>query len=415
MRGTLRTACSTLSQERADYLARNGTQMFNRILIPLTVLFAGLTTLVKAQLQPPTVIIDHLEAATKTYIGSPSLVVLWTGEYLASHDIFGPESTKDTTVIFASLDRGLTWVKRGTVKGAFWSTLFTKASSLYMIGTDKEYGNIVIRRSEDDGVTWSTARDPFQGLLMEGGKYHMAPTPVLNYNGRFWKAVENADGLGAWPAQFRPIMLSCPVDADLLNAKNWTASNMLSRDPKWQDGKFNGWLEGNAVFTSEGKMVNLLRVDNPSNEEFAARIEIGADGKKAEFNSETGFLRFPGGCKKFTVRYDLGSKLYWTLSNYVPKSMQVGKPNQTRNTLALFSSADLMTWKYHGNLLQNPDATTHAYQYVDWLIDGKDIIAISRTADNDATGGAHDFHDANFITFHRFKNYKKMKGVDVWP
>jgi hypothetical protein len=73
---------------------------------------------------PPGVVIDHSPARSKQYIGSPSIAVLPSGEYVASHDFFGPGSTRDTTVLFASKDRGKTWQKRATLQGQWWSTLF---------------------------------------------------------------------------------------------------------------------------------------------------------------------------------------------------------------------------------------------------------------------------------------------------
>src|SRR5947209_19599283 len=71
----------------------------------------------------PGVVIDHSPAKSRCYIGSPSIAVLPGGEYVASHDFFGPGSTRDTTVLFASGDRGKTWQKRATSKGQWWSTL----------------------------------------------------------------------------------------------------------------------------------------------------------------------------------------------------------------------------------------------------------------------------------------------------
>ncbi len=41
------------------------------------------------------------------------------------------------------------------------------------------------------------------------------------------------------------------------------------------------------------------------------------------------------------------------------------------------------------------------FQYVDWLFDGNDIIAVSRTAFN----GARNYHDANHLTFHRVRDF----------
>ncbi len=46
------------------------------------------------------------------------------------------------------------------------------------------------------------------------------------------------------------------------------------------------------------------------------------------------------------------------------------------------------------------------FQYADWQFDGADIVALVRTAYNDDSGGARNNHDANYITFHRIKNFR---------
>ena len=43
------------------------------------------------------------------------------------------------------------------------------------------------------------------------------------------------------------------------------------------------------------------------------------------------------------------------------------------------------------------------FPYADWIFDGNDIAAVCRTAVN----GAYNFHNANHLTFHRFKNFRK--------
>ena len=50
----------------------------------------------------------------------------------------------------------------------------------------------------------------------------------------------------------------------------------------------------------------------------------------------------------------------------------------------------------------------HAFQYVDWLFEGKDIILVSRTAFDDEEGGADNYHNANYLTFYRISNYKSI-------
>ena len=200
----------------------------------------------------PGVIIDYSPASTRQYIGSPSIAVLPGGDFVASHDFFGPGSTKDKSVVFRSRDKGKSWQKIADIDGQWWSTLFVHQGSLYLMGTSKEYGFTVIRKSADGGKTWTTPKDAGSGLLLGDGKYHCAPVPVVVHQGRLWRAMEDAMGPGGWGSHFRAFMMSAPVDADLLQAKSWTSSNRLGRDPSWLDGKFGGWLEGNAVADRAG-------------------------------------------------------------------------------------------------------------------------------------------------------------------
>jgi hypothetical protein len=366
--------------------------------------------------QVPGVVIDHLPASSGLYVGSPSLVVWTNGDYIASHDFFGPKSTEHTlavTAVFRSHDRGATWQKTATLHGQFWSTLFVNHGALYLIGPDKEYGDIVIRRSLDGGTTWSTPTDATTGRLRDG-EYHTAPTPVIEHDRRLWRAFEQRNPPTGWGINFRAGMLSAPMNADLLAATNWTASNFLPRDPHWLDDKFNAWLEGNAVVAPGGNIVDILRVDQPNLPEKAAIVEISADGRTASFNPQNGFVDFPGGAKKFTIRHDAKSGLYWSLVNYIPpKNRSAGHPASIRNTLALAASPDLVNWTVRAILLTHPDVKKHGFQYVDWQFDGDDIIAVSRTAFDDGLDGANSYHNANYLTFHRWKNFRNLKTLDT--
>ncbi len=66
-------------------------------------------------------------------------------------------------------------------------------------------------------------------------------------------------------------------------------------------------------------------------------------------------------------------------------------------------------------LLYHPDPDKHAFQYVDWHFDDDDLIAVSRTAYDDGLGGAHNQHDANFLTFHRFHDFRKLSTGTASP
>ena len=203
--------------------------------------------------------------------------------------------------------------------------------------------------------------------------------------------------------------MSAPVDANLMDAANWTTTNRLGRNPDWLGGKFGGWLEGNAVVTKKGELVNILRVDYRPEGGKAALIEIRSDGREAVFHPESGFLDFPGGCKKFTIRFDPVSKFYWSLTNYVPARHGGHNAERTRNTLALIRSHDLRRWAVRAIVLYHPDRERHGFQYADWQFDGSDLIAVSRTAFDDGLGGARNQHDANYMTFHRVVGFRTLK------
>lgn len=356
---------------------------------------------------PPGVVIDHSPAKSQVYIGSPSLAVLPSGEYVASHDFFGPKSTRDTTAVFASADKGKTWTKRATVTGQWWSTLFVHADALYLMGTTKEYGDCVVRKSGDGGKTWTEPKDKDTGLLL-AGQYHCAPVPVLVHAGRLWRGMEEYRG-PTW-GTFSAFVMSAPADADLLKASSWTSTNRIAASGTWLDEKITSVLEGNAVLTPTGEVVDVLRVHQPNFVEAAAVMRVSKDGTKLEFDPKADLSHFPGGSKKFTIRYDEKTKRYWALANAIPKEYRLAdtRPDRTRNTLSLISSADLKAWEVKKVLLTDPDVKTVGFQYVDWLFDGDDVIAAVRTAFPEADGTkAHNAHDANWLTFHRFEGFRK--------
>lgn len=365
----------------------------------------------------PGVVIDHIPAAEGRYIGSPGLAILPNGDYVASHDEFGPKSGQRTGAmsrVFRSTDKGKTWSKIADVENAFWSTLFVHKDALYMLGTTFEYGDLVIRRSTDGGATWTVPEGENSGLLRDG-EYHTAPVPVIEHDGRLWRGVEPAPGPDGWGVRFQASVMSAPVDADLLQASSWTLTKPLKRDPAWLNGTFKAWLEGNAVLTPQGEVVDILRVDYRPGAEIGAILHVSKDGKTATFDPAKDFVALPGGAKKFAIRWDDRSKRYWALCNpALPRHAGVDNA-RARNVLAIMSSPDLHGWTMHKIIVEHPDVKDHGFQYPEWQFDGKDIIAAVRTAYDDEATGAHNNHDANYLTFHRIKNFRKLEKNTLNP
>lgn len=357
---------------------------------------------------PPGTVVNHLDARRRQYVGSPSLAILAEGTYLASHDVFGPGSPRNETHVFASADRGATWEPRAHIVGQWWSTLFTHRGALYLMGTSREYGRVVIRRSDDDGAIWTTPSDATTGLLLDQGEYHCAPVPVLSHNGRLWRGMEQVRGQGSWSDRhFCAFMMSAPVDADLLVADSWTSSNRLARNPAVLGDPYGVWLEGNAVVTPDGEVVDVLRMNHWTGATTkAAIVRIDPSGRRATFYLHRDLVDLPGAVTKFTIRHDQESDHYWTLANHVPDPKAVARGLRARNTLALLRSPDLRNWEVRATVLHHSDDLRHGFQYVDWLTESEDIVFLARTAWDDNSTGAHNYHDANFLTFHRITDFR---------
>jgi hypothetical protein len=356
----------------------------------------------------PGVVINHVPASSGEYVGSPSLAILPNGKFVASHDYAG--GGKPRTTIFLSEDKGKSWKHIAEIPKQFWSSLFWHDEALYLLGTQAGMGPVIIRRSADEGATWTVPKDSKSGLLLDDDRYHTAPVPLVVYNGRIWRSMEEYHPAskvreGLFGRQFSAFVLSAPLGADLLEARNWTTSTRVRPD---ENAPFRGWLEGNAVVTREGDIVNILRVDSMRMPEQAAIIRVSADGRKAHFDPGKDLVAFPGGSKKFTIRWDEGSGRYWALANAILQKPAFRFPSRIRNTLALVSSTDLIHWEINNVVLEHPDPDKHAFQYADWQIDGEDIVFVSRTAYDDGMGGARRQHDANYLTFHRIPGFRRQ-------
>lgn len=373
----------------------------------------------------PGTVVNHLPASEEHYLGSPCIVIMPNGDYVVSHDVNSFDRgvpLYDKSIILISRDKGKTWTKISELMTQHWSTLFYHNDALYIIGTIAKWSDAAIQKSLDGGKTWTSPHNENTGLLAEG-EYHCAPVPVIVHNSRIWRAMEcRTPDIGR-----QAFMMSAPTDANILKRSSWTFSNKLRFKKSWIAGG-NGWIEGNAVVAPDGEVVNVIRVQATTGSDdeggsplhsTAAIMHISADGKTASFDPKKDFINMPGGSgKKFTVRFDPKTNKYWSLTNWIQpedlKYLKETKAGRIRNTMALISSKDLRNWEINSVILHIPfviDSTTgrakNGFQYADWQIDGNDMIAVFRTGFDDGLGGPRNYHDANFITFHRIENFRE--------
>lgn len=357
----------------------------------------------------PGTVIAHSPASSGVYLGSPAIVRLPDDRFLAVHDIFGRvEGPGFETFVYGSSDRGATWRRLCILPGQRWSSLHVIDTAVYMIGVHGADWNAVIRRSTDGGVTWTEPRTPETGLLVHGDSTthcHCGPMPLLVHEGRVWRAMELFDPALPW-GNFRAMVMSAPEHADLLDASVWTFSNALPHPRTALPG--TTWLEGNVVLTPGGELVNILRCHTET-DDVACVLAITDDGRTVAPHPAHPTVPLPGACKKFTIRYDERTRRYWSLTNHpLPQYRGINHVERTRNAVVLTSSPDLLTWDIHTTILEHPDVKHTGFQYLDWFFDGEDLAVLSRTAFDDGLGGAHDCHDANFITFHRVAGFRSF-------
>lgn len=349
----------------------------------------------------PGVVVAQSPASTGVFLGSPSILILRSGGYLLSHDTFG-DSAQIHTDIYASKDKGKTWERVSTIQALTWASLFSVSGHIYIMGVDSSSGGVVVRRSDDLGRRWTVPNDSASGRLDLPGRFYSGATPVVQAGGRIWRAMDEIKSNG-----LNPFVLSAPVGADLLKSEAWRASNRLSPNSEWLSGQFKGWLEGNPVVAKDGSVLDLLRVYFNGVPEKAALVHVKNDGREISFDSQEGFIDLFGGGKKFTVKYDVVTGKYLALVNYVGRYKLGMNVERTRNVVALVYSSDIRNWRLGKIMLEHPDSAKHAFQYLDWDIDGEDIVAASRTSYDDAYGGARNQHDSNYITFHVFSSFRE--------
>ena len=351
----------------------------------------------------PGVVVDYRTNASRTYFFSdPEIVVLPNGDYVASHALAGSLSNSGvsgTTSVFRSSDKGATWSSLGDLPNMLRGSLFVSGSALYLIGANKDTSgnNTQIRKSLDNGTTWTTPSGTTSGLFSSVGGPGTPTNPVV-YDGRIW-------------CGFTTSVYSAPVGSDLLNQANWTRSNA----PPWND--YFGvssplWFEGQVMASPATGVVIMpkVRPETPpvnftAKPPYAAVINVTSP-TTTTFDPATGFVPFAGGEKKFGASHDPVSGKFYALSNPVLSLYEsTTVPELVRNTGAILSSKDLYHWDVEKIFLYTSNVTQEAFQYFQFDYDGNDMVVASRTAFN--IGGTMDRgHDSNLLTVHKIQNFR---------
>lgn len=347
----------------------------------------------------PFVIAGFALPPNRIYTASPSIVVLPNGDYVVSHNLFGADTSPSaadsgTTFLFRSSDGGESWAElpSSPMMDMKRGSLFVHDGDLYIWGYTAAPGDIIIRRSADNGDTWTTPSDAATGLIRTG-TYGGTPFNPLLHNGRIWFAQSGTRAMSA------------PEGADLLDAGQWI------RTP---GANVNNGPFGSGLVVTEAQIVGSPRtgiflMPKVGGLPHTALIRVPSPGTITS-PSDDDWVFLPGGEKKFGAAHDPVSDRFYVLSNPV-LPVHEGHPSippeLIRNTAAMLSSRDLRHWDVMQIFLYSPHISYEAFQYLNFDIDGDDMIVASRTAFDIGGNKPPRGHDSNMITFHRIENFRE--------
>lgn len=352
---------------------------------------------------------DNYYAFSGNFLCSPSILRHPDGYLLASMDLYQHDTPQNLALLFRSDDNGESWYYVNDLFPCFWPKMFIHKGVLYILACSTEYGDLLIGASYDGGVTFT---EPTVLLRGTNGKkkqtgVHKNPQPVVEYNGRLYNTLE----WGAWGQDFHASMvMSADVDSDLLDADSWSFSEPLRYDPEWEgvpkEGKSAGTIEGCLVKLRDGKLYNIMRYDmHRLTPKYGYALSFLVNDKDhdapLEFDST---VNFPANHSKFEIQYDELSDRYYSIANL----MTSPEEHNIRTHLVLLASPDARSWHFVCDLIdereRDPEGKKIGFQYVDFMFEGDDILYLCRTADNNAG----NFHDSNYMTFHKIENFRAL-------
>lgn len=349
---------------------------------------------------------DKVYSFSGYYLCSPSLVRHSDGYLLASMDLYAGRYPKNLTLIYRSDDEGKTWHYVSELYPCFHGKMFMHKGELYMLAESKELGDLLIGKSLDGGKTFGMPTIILRGSNCDREPgVHKNPQNIVHYKGRIYETLEWGCGDAGY---FAPMVMSCDENEDLLNAENWRLSEPIKYDRTWEnlpDGLSSGNIEGTLTIFPDGNLYNVMRYDmsrlTPDRGLILA-YRVNDSDPDAPLETPPHPIKFPANSAKFMIKKDDVTNRYYTIACRVTDEMKFWQ----RNLLSLMVSDDMEKWDVVCDLydFRDKDPWYTGMQYVDFIIEGDDIIYLSRTAMNKP----HNYHDSNYSTFHRIKNFREI-------
>ena len=174
------------------------------------------------------------------------------------------------------------------------------------------------------------------------------------------------------------------------------------------------WLEPNTVeVRGQIRVFTRCVIDQYATAHVAGVLDYDPEAHQMSFTQLTSW---PGGQCKFFVIHDRDRSMYWMLGNLVTNSQDLlgwkermretgcpGGPGNERRWLYLHYSIDALNWFPAGCVARWQDSVARSFMYPSAVIDGDDLVVLSRTSRDSG-----DQHDADLCTVHRISDFRSL-------
>ncbi len=308
---------------------------------------------------------------------------------------FSAGSGNPNTYVKKSTDGGKTWVDVCTISGMTYGQLMSVGDTIYVMGQNMKNIACIAKLNPQKSSGYEISFIHSNVSTTGGG-----PGTVVEKGGKIYRP-------------YNASVYIADVTSDLMKSESWTLSESARTyfDNDWVlkvKGEVpSDWsiMEPNMVIGPQGQLYYMARVDGIGRN-VAVMLELKDDGS-FEYVGNNGIINIQTTWNRFCVRYDAESGKYITLTCvYTAK-----EHDRARRTLAIQVSDDMINWQVVDYVLVdremvNPTYATwfHGFQYVDFDIEGGDIIMAVR----ESVGDANCYHDGTYITFYRMENFRNV-------
>ena len=219
---------------------------------------------------------------SEIYLGSPSIIRLFSNHLLASHDFFGHgygKSARNVPIYF-SKNNGESWSFLSYIQHSYWTTLAVYSEKIYAIGVYNDINrNVIIHRSIDQGKTWIYQGND-NGIILFNGSFATGAIPIVTAIEILYRTIEYFPSPSRWSTDFQAAVISCHLfrmindnDDPIMNPQNWKITPPFPFNSQWIPKSFPtivspGFLEGNIVIipkqssNEEIRVLNMLRFNS---------------------------------------------------------------------------------------------------------------------------------------------------------